>query len=58
MEPCRPWNKVEPIIITVPEETRAIVKDYLDKRRLKSKRIDKVLKKEELIENINSEEAL
>lgn len=42
MEPCRPWNKVEPIIITVPEETREIVKEYLHNRRQKAKRNDKV----------------
>lgn len=32
---CKPWDKIEPIIITVPTETREIVKEYLEKRRLK-----------------------
>jgi len=39
---CKPWKKGEPIIITVPEETRIIVQQYLEKRRLKKSKKQKL----------------
>jgi hypothetical protein len=32
---CIPWKEGEPIIITVPQETRIIIQEYLRKRKLK-----------------------